>query len=398
MADLEKFRTEIRAWLDASAPTSLVGKGADPAFHTFGGKRPKYGSPDARVWLERAAERGLTAPTWPREYGGGGLSREEANIFEQELAARKLPPPLVGFGLSMNGPTLLQYGTEEQKREHLPGITSGAVRWCQGYSEPNAGSDLASLQCSAVRDGDVFVVNGQKTWTSYGELSDSMFLLVRTDTSVKKQQGITFILLDLATPGVTIRPIRLISGASPFCESFFDNVRIPVRNVIYEINKGWTVAKALLGHERTAIANIFGAGQGSKQTDNLVEFVHRHLGGVEGLSREPVIRDRIAALWMDQACFELTMQRSLEGAKLGHKPGPETSFFKLYGTELNQRRQELFTAIAGQGSLGWEGEGYDPDDLSVTRDWLRARGNTIEGGTSEVQLNIIAKHVLQLPD
>jgi alkylation response protein AidB-like acyl-CoA dehydrogenase len=298
----------------------------------------------------------------------------------------------------MIGPTILQYGTEEQKREHLPAITRGAIRWCQGYSEPNAGSDLASLQCSAVRDGDSFLVNGQKTWTSYGELSDWMFLLVRTDPSAKKQQGITFILLDLDTPGVSIRPIRLISGASPFCESFFENVRIPVRNVIHEINQGWTVAKALLGHERTMIASVFGAGQRSKQTDKVVDFARRHLGGQDGVGREPLLRDRIAALLMDQTCFELTMQRSRDGAKLGHKPGPETSFFKLYGTELNQRRQELFTAIAGQAALGWEGDGYDADDLGVTRDWLRSRGNTIEGGTSEVQLNIISKRVLDLPD
>jgi alkylation response protein AidB-like acyl-CoA dehydrogenase len=398
MADLEKFRSEMRGWLDASAPASLVGKGAEPAYQAWGGKKAKYANPDSRVWLERAAERGLTAPTWPREYGGAGLSRDEAKIFEQELASRKLPPPLVGFGLMMIGPTILQYGTEEQKREHLPAITRGAIRWCQGYSEPNAGSDLASLQCSAVRDGDGFLVNGQKTWTSYGELSDWMFLLVRTNPSAKKQQGITFILLDLDTPGVSIRPIRLISGASPFCESFFENVRIPVRNVIHEIDQGWTVAKALLGHERTMIASVFGAGQRSKQTDKVVDFARRHLGGPDGMAREPLLRDRIAALLMDQTCFELTMQRSRDGAKLGHKPGPETSFFKLYGTELNQRRQELFTAIAGEAALGWEGDGYDPDDLGVTRDWLRSRGNTIEGGTSEVQLNIISKRVLDLPD
>jgi alkylation response protein AidB-like acyl-CoA dehydrogenase len=249
-----------------------------------------------------------------------------------------------------------------------------------------------------VRDGEAFIVNGQKTWTSYGEVSDWMFLIVRTDPAAKKQQGITFILLDLDTPGVSIRPIRLISGASPFCESFFDNVRIPARNVIHEINQGWTVAKALLGHERTMIASVFGAGQRSKQTDLVVDFARKHLGNADGRFEDALLRDRIAALLMDQTCFELTMQRSRDGAKLGHKPGPETSFFKLYGTELNQRRQELFTALAGQAALGWEGEGYEADDLGVTRDWLRSRGNTIEGGTSEVQLNIIAKRVLDLPD
>jgi alkylation response protein AidB-like acyl-CoA dehydrogenase len=398
MANSEKFRQEICAWLDASAPPKLAEKGADPAYQTWGGRKAQYPNPDARLWLERAAERGLTAPTWPREYGGAGLSREEAKIFEQELASRKLPAPLVGFGLMMIGPTLLQYGTEEQKREHLPKITRGLIRWCQGYSEPNAGSDLASLQCSAMRDGEAFVVNGQKTWTSYGEVSDWMFLLVRTDPAAKKQQGITFILLDLETPGVSIKPIRLISGASPFCESFFENVRIPVGNVVHEVNQGWTVAKALLGHERTMIASVFGAGQRSRQGDRVMDFARKHLGTKEGKIEDSLLRDRLSGLLMDQACFELTMQRSRDAAKLGHKPGPETSFFKVYGTELNQRRQELLVALAGQAALGWEGDGYDADDLGVTRDWLRSRGNTIEGGTSEIQLNIISKRVLDLPD
>jgi alkylation response protein AidB-like acyl-CoA dehydrogenase len=298
----------------------------------------------------------------------------------------------------MIGPTLLQYGSEEQKREHLPPITRGDIRWCQGYSEPNAGSDLASLQCSAVRDGDSFIVNGQKTWTSHGELSDWMFLLVRTDPAAKKQQGITFILLDLDTPGVTIKPIRLISGASPFCESFFEDVRIPVKNVVHELNHGWTVAKALLGHERTMIASVFGAGQRARSTDRVIEAARSTVGDPSGRITDPVLRDRVAQLLMDQTCFELTMQRSRDTAKLGHRPGAETSFFKVYGTELNQRRQELLVALAGQEALGWEGEPYQTEDLALTRDWLRSRGNTIEGGTSEIQLNIIAKRVLELPE
>ncbi|HEX4336471.1 MAG TPA: acyl-CoA dehydrogenase family protein [Polyangiaceae bacterium] len=398
MADLEKFRAEMRGFIDKNAPRSLVGKASDPAFQVWGGKKAKYPTPDARAWLERAAEAGLTAPTWPKEYGGAGLSREEGKIFEQELAQQKLPAPLVGFGLMMIGPTLLTYGSEEQKREHLPRICRGDIRWCQGYSEPNAGSDLASLQCSAVREGDAFNVNGQKTWTSYGDLSDWMFLLVRTDPAAKKQQGISFVLLDLDTPGVSIKPIRLISGASPFCETFLENVTIPVRNVVSEINHGWTVAKALLGHERTMIATVFGTGQRSPRADRVIEVAREAVGDASGKVTEPVLRDRVAALLMDQACFELTMQRSRDGALRGHKPGPETSFFKLYGTELNQRRQELLVALSGEAALGWEGEGYAPEDLSLTRDWLRSKGNTIEGGTSEIQLNIIAKRVLELPD
>lgn len=398
MAEIDRFRQEISAWLDANAPASLVGKAADPAYRVWGGRKAKYPSEDARIWLERAIERRLTAPTWPEEHGGGGLSREEGRVLDAELARRKLPPPLSGFGLTMIGPTLLQYGTDEQKREHLPPITRGEIRWCQGYSEPNAGSDLASLQCSAVRDGDAFIVNGQKTWTSYGDVSDWMFLLVRTDPSAKKQQGITFILVDLDTPGIAIRPIRLISGASPFCESFFENVRIPARNVVHEINQGWTVAKALLGHERTMIASLFGSGERVKKTDRVVEAARRHLGSAEGKVEDPVQRDRVAQLLLDQACFELTMQRSRDGAKRGARPGPETSFFKVYGTELNQRRQELLVSLAGEEALGWEGPGFDPEALTLTREWLRSKGNTIEGGTSEVQLNIIAKRVLDLPE
>jgi len=298
----------------------------------------------------------------------------------------------------MIGPTLLQFGTEEQKRLHLPRIARGEVRWCQGYSEPNAGSDLASLQCSAVREGDAFIVNGQKTWTSYGDSADWMFLLVRTDPAAKKQQGITFILLDMSTPGVTIKPIRLISGASPFCESFFDTVRVPVENVVHQINQGWTVAKALLGHERTMIASVFGAGQRSRRSDRVIDVAKKYLSSPDGELPDPLLRHSLAALLMDQTAFELTMQRSRDGAKAGHRPGPETSFFKIYGTELNQRRQELLVALAGQAALGWEGAGYDAEDLALTRDWLRSRGNTIEGGTSEIQLNIIAKRVLDLPE
>jgi len=397
MADPEKFRADVRAFLTKNAPESLVGKASDPAYQSWGGKRAKFASDDARLWLERAVEHGFTAPGWPKEYGGAGLPPAEAKIVDAEIAKAKLPPPLVGFGLTMIGPTLLSYGTEEQKREHLPAITRGHVRWCQGYSEPNAGSDLASLQCAAVRDGDVFVVNGQKTWTSYGDLADWMFLLVRTDPAAKKQQGITFILVDLATPGITIKPIRLISGASPFCETFLEDVRIPVRNVVHEINQGWTVAKALLGHERTMIASVFGAGQRSRHSDRVVDVARRHLAAEEGPLPDPILRDRLAQLLLDQACFELTMQRSRDGARAGHRPGPETSFFKVYGTELNQRRQELLVALSGEAALGWEGPGYDEDELSVTRDWLRSFGNTIEGGTSEIQLNVIAKRVLDLP-
>jgi alkylation response protein AidB-like acyl-CoA dehydrogenase len=394
--ELEAFRSDVRAWLQKAAPVSLRGHGSDPEAQIWGGRKERR-SPEQQAWLSAAVERGFTAPTWPKEFGGGGLAKEQGAVLASEIRRLDLPAPLTGFGLSMIGPTLLQFGTDAQKREHLPRITRGEIRWCQGYSEPNAGSDLASLQCAAADGGDHFLVNGQKTWTSYGDKADWMFLLIRTDPAAKKQQGITFILLDLATPGVTIRPIRLISGASPFCETFLENVKIPKQNVITEINHGWTVAKALLGHEREMIAAVFGSGRNAARADSVVSVAKRHLGDTGRLS-DPVLRDRLAQVLMDEKCFELTVQRTADGARAGRRPGPESSLFKVYGTELNQRRHELLCSLRGPESLGWEGEGFSEDALQQTRDWLRSRGNTIEGGTSEIQLNIIAKRVLGLPD
>ena len=353
-----------------------------------------------KVWLEVAAAKGFTAPTWPSEYGGGGLSKDEAKVLAQEMAALRLPAPLVGFGLTMIGPTLLRFGSEEQKREHLPKICRGEIRWCQGYSEPGAGSDLASLQTRAVRDGDDFVINGQKVWTSYADEADWIFALVRSDPEAKKQEGITFILIDMETPGVSVRPILLISGKSPFCETYFEDVRAPVANVIHEINAGWTVAKALLGHERSMIASTFGGGgaPNKKGGSRLAELGRRYLGESDGRIDDPLFRDEIARAEMDTKCFGLTVQRAGDAAKAGQQPGPESSMFKICATELNMQRHELMVRLLGPQSLGWEGEGFEDDELSLTRDWLRSRGNSIEGGTSEVQLNIIAKRVLGLPD
>jgi acyl-CoA dehydrogenase len=349
------------------------------------------------------AERGFTAPTWPREYGGAGLSATEAKLIEREMQALRLPPPLLGFGLEMIGPTLLRYGTDEQKRFHLPKIARGEIRWCQGYSEPDSGSDLASLKTRAVRDGDHFVVTGTKVWTSYGDLSDWIFALVRTDPTARKQEGITFLLIDMESPGVSVKPILLISGKSPFCETRFDAVRVPVANVIGEINGGWTVAKALLGYERNMIAETFGtsrsAGTQRERAGSRLANLARSYGLAEsGRLSDAVLRDRIAKIEMDERAFGLTVQRSRDAARAGHQPGPESSLFKVYGTELNKDRFELMVDIAGPQGLGWDGPGYSEDELALTHGWLRSRGNSIEGGTSEIQLNIIAKRVLGLPD
>ena len=395
MADLAQFRTETRQWLSDNAPVGVRGLALALGEGNWGGRKATYPNPDMKRWLEVMVARGWTAPEWPAQYGGGGLSKAEAKILREEMAALRLPEPLSGFGLTMIGPVLLQYGTEEQKREHIPKIVRGEIRWCQGYSEPGSGSDLASLQTKAVLHGDHYVVNGQKVWTSYANYADWMFMFVRTDPQAKKQEGITFILVDMATPGVEAKPIKLISGSSPFCETFLTDVLVPAKNVVSQVNDGWTVAKALLNHERTMIASAFGGG-GKKRTmrdwaREYVEFDGERIAD-DGL------RQRLVQYEMDALAFKLTADRSRDAAKAGRPPGPESSMFKIYGTELNQRRQELLLAISGPQALGWEGPGFTERELTLTRDWLRSRGNTIEGGTSEIQLNIIAKRVLGLPD
>jgi alkylation response protein AidB-like acyl-CoA dehydrogenase len=399
MADLETFRAETAKWLDANAPQSIRGIPASELEGNWGGKKATYENPDFKVWLDVCAEKGFTAPTWPTEYGGGGLSKAEEKVLGQEMAKLKLPPPLVGFGLTMIGPTLLRFGTEAQKKEHLTKITRGEIRWCQGYSEPGAGSDLASLQTRAVRDGDHFVISGQKVWTSYADQADWIFALVRTDPDAKKQEGITFILIDMESPGVSVKPILLISGKSPFCETYFDEVRVPVENVVSEINAGWTVAKALLGHERSMIAGTFGGASGARRKKSrFLELAEQYVGlDAEGRVADPVLRNDIAQSEMDTKAFGLTVQRSTDAAKAGHQPGPESSMFKVYATETNMRRHEVMVRLMGPQATGWEGPGYDEAETELVKAWLRTRGNSIEGGTSEIQLNIIAKRVLGLP-
>ena len=393
MSDLAAFREDTRRWLDDHAPPSMRTPPRSADEVCWGGRKDRYPE-DVRRWLAIMAERGWTAPTWPREYGGGGLTKEEAKVLAEETAKQKLRPPLIGFGLEMIGPLLLQVGSEEQKREHIPRIVRGEIRWCQGYSEPGAGSDLAGLQTRAVRDGDDYILNGQKVWTSFGDKADWMFLLVRTDTT-QKHGGITFLLMDMESPGVQVRPIMLISGASPFCETFITDVRVPRRNVVGQENGGWNIAKMLLRFERNMIADAFKA---RDDRSRLLTMARRYLPTENGRLLDPVLRDRLTQVEMDQTCLDVTLSRSRDRLKAGQPPGPEASIFKLYGTELNQRRRELMMSIAGPQGLGWDGAGFSDDELQLTRDWLRSRGNTIEGGTSEIQLNIIAKNVLGLPD
>jgi alkylation response protein AidB-like acyl-CoA dehydrogenase len=389
---MDQFREQTRAWLEENCPQSMRTpvKGFDDFYS--GGRKPKMDHPDQKLWCDRMAARGWTVPHWPKEYGGGGLDKEQVKILQQEMARIGARRPLDSFGISMLGPALLHFGTEEQKLEHLPKIVRGEIRWCQGYSEPNAGSDLASLATRAEDKGDHYVINGQKIWTSYADLCDWIFCLVRTDNTGSKHEGISFVLFDMDQPGVTVRPIKLISGSSPFCETFFDNAIAYKKNLVGEEGKGWTIAKYLLTHEREMISG-FGAAPKKSVGEVAVETL-----GMDATGRlaNSVLRQTIAQYQLDTLAFGATMARVGDEAKAGQGLGAASSIFKYYGTELNKRRNELNLATCGESALGWDGEVYR--DGALSRDWLRSKGNSIEGGTSEVQLNIIAKRVLGLPD
>ena len=388
------FRDEVRGWLEDNCPASMrTPMVADE--HPGGGRRAEYKNADTKLWMDRCAERGYTVPSWPKEYGGAGLNKDEAVVLQQEMRRINARPALLGMGLSMIGPALLEYGTDAQKQEHLPKIARGDIWWCQGYSEPGSGSDLASLRTSAVEDGDDFIVNGQKIWTSGADNADWMFCLVRTDFDAPKHDGISFVLFDMTTPGITVKPILLVSGYSPFCETFFDNVRVPKSNLVHELNKGWTVGKRLLQHERSMIGGI-GGGQ---KTTSIEEYALQYVGkDASGKVADPVLRNQILAHRMNDKAFGLTPRRSVEESATGAAPGAVSSMFKYYGTEQNKGKYELLLNVLGTQSLGWQGEAFEEDELGTTRAWLRSKANSIEGGTSEVQLNILAKRVLGLPD
>ncbi|MEO1310766.1 MAG: acyl-CoA dehydrogenase family protein [Pseudomonadota bacterium] len=391
MADLDTFRAEIRAWLEANCPDEMRTPIEGEADICWGGRNWEFASEAQKVWLERMAAKGWTVPEWPAEYGGGGLSKEEAKVLKAEMKRIGARSPLESFGIWMLGPALLKFGNEEQKKEHLPKIARGEIRWCQGYSEPNAGSDLASLATKAEDKGDHFLINGQKVWTSYADKADWIFCLVRTDPTTK-HEGISFVLFDMETPGVSTKPIRLISGKSPFCETFFDDVKAPKENLVGELNKGWTIAKYLLTHEREMIG---GGGGGLLGGRAVGEVAAQQLGLVDGQLEDKMLRTRIAEADLDGWAFMLTMERMKDEAKAGQGVGAKSSMLKYYGTELNKRRYELMMDSGGSEALEWEGE--RSKDGQLASGWLRTKANSIEGGTSEVMLNIIAKRVLELP-
>lgn len=388
----DAFREEVRAFLKDNFPPELAGK--SNALSAIEG--PGEESDAAQRWREAVGSRGWGTPTWPKEYGGGGLSRKQARTLDEEFAKVGAWNPIGGMGVMMFGPTLLEYGSEEQKREHIPPICRGEVRWCQGYSEPNAGSDLANLQMSAEDKGDHYLVNGQKTWTSGGQWADKMFALVRTDRS-DKHRGISFLLLDMDAPGVEVRPIRMISGASPFCETFLSDVKVPKENLVGEEGQGWTIGKRLLQHERT---NLSGGGSMARlMGPNLSDIAKRELEVDEhGQLTDTVLRDRLADFEIRWNAFLLTARRAMEESKAAGGISEISSVLKKLGTKLGQERAELLIEIVGLQGLGWEGEGFSEGELERTRGWLFGKATTIYGGSTEVQNNIIAKRVLGMLD
>ncbi len=399
-ADLGAFRAEVKAWLAANYPAEL----RDPKTRTdpeatWGG-RVFAGSDDPQiVWMRRVAEKGWTAPTWPRQYGGGGLSPELGRVVEKEIAAGGYRAPLASFGLWMLGPALLEYASEAQKREHLPKIAAGEIRWCQGYSEPGAGSDLASLSTRCEDGGDHWLINGQKVWTSYADKADWCFCLVSTDIA-KKHEGISFVLIDMASPGVETRPIELISGGSPFCETFFTDVKIPKGNLVGRVGGGWEIAKRLLQYERQNISGGFGAGGGAGgAAGDLGQIAKQYVGVDEtGAVADADLRGRITRNKMDFQAFHLTLGRIAAESRASNGPSAATSIVKYAAANLAQERSELMIEAMGLQGLGWEGDGFTPAELAASHRWLRSKGNSIEGGTSEVNVNVIAKRVLGLPD
>ena len=403
MSNLEKFRAETKSWLDNNCPPSMR-NGADPSApidEVWGGRKAEYKNPESKLWLERMGEKGWTMPTVAKEYGGGGLTKDEVKILNEEMFFIGAKQPLLSFGIWMLAPVLLEYGTEEQKKQHIPKIIKGEIRWCQGYSEPGSGSDLASLSTKAEDIGEKYLVNGQKVWTSYADKADWIFALVRTGPKEPKHDGISFLLIDMETKGVSTKPITLISGKSPFCETFFDDAKAPTKDLVGGLNKGWTVAKRLLEHERTMISamGLSGGGDGSKKTKSGLAEIGKKYAGVDSDQKisDSALRRKIAMHDLNSRAFGLTMQRVGEETKVG-SPSPAAAMSKYYGTEHNKLRYELMLEAMGTQAIGWEGEGFSMEELQITRDWLRTKANSIEGGTSEVQLNVISKRVLGLPD
>jgi alkylation response protein AidB-like acyl-CoA dehydrogenase len=394
--DLTAFRANVSDWLSANFPESL--KGQAGAIVEASSERDGLKG-DALEWRKALAAAGYGAPTWPKEYGGAGLSQPEAKILSEEMGkagAVNPIPVLAGMGVTMVGPTLLEYGTEEQKAKHLPGIASGEIRWCLGLSEPNAGSDLASLSTKALEDGDNFVLNGQKIWTSGADKSDWCGAVVRTDSSAKKRNGISFVMLTMDQEGVETRPIKLISGSSPFCETYFTDALAEKKDLLGDLNDGWSVVKRLLQHERQSQTGSGGTG---RKPEKVQEMAKRYVGtDSEGRLADSDLRGRIVSHLMHEKAHALTVGRISAEARGNPEVSAAASILKNTATIAAQTRAELNLEIAGSQGLGWDGEGFTDVELSNTRDWLWGKAISIYGGSYEVQKNIISKNILGLPE
>lgn len=391
--DLQEFRQQTRAWLEENCPPGARGDGPVP----LGSSKVEM-APDVRLWLERMSEKGWTVPTWPKQYGGAELSREEYRVLVDELTRIGARPPLTGRGVNYIGPTILEFGTDAQKARWLPRCARGEGAWAMGYSEPGAGSDLASLRLRAERRGDHYVLNGSKIWTSDATICDYIFVLARTAPDKPKHQGISLILVDMAQPGVRVSPIRLISGASPFCETHFEDALAPVEDLIGGEDNGWTVGKRLLQFERSTHAGINISGsQGGRQVDNPVaSVVRRYAGDESGRIDDVGVRRALLDFEVNTAAQRLTQRRAVEELQ-AHAPGFTSSAVKLTNALNIQAGDELMMSVMGTNGLR-DGPSADAAEMSQRNRWLYQKSLTIAGGTKEVQLNIIAKRVLGLPD
>lgn len=392
--DLETFRAQARDWLNGNFPPSLTGKGIG-----LEGAGAGLGK-DLDIWRERLAEQGWGAPTWPKEYGGAGLSHPEARALDQEMAeagAFNPIPAMAGMGVTMVGPTILEYGTSDQKQRHLQGIASGEVRWCLGLSEPNAGSDLASLNTKAVDNGDQYVLNGQKVWTSGADISQWCGALVRTDPKAKKRDGISFVMLPMDQPGVETRPIKLIAGASPFCETYFNDAVAEKTDLLGDLNDGWSVVKRLLQHERQSQTGGGAGGGGPKES--LKDLAKRYVGtDDQGALADSDLRFRLANHLMDAKAHGLTIGRITAEAKGKVEVSAVASILKNSATHVAQTKAELAMEVMGGQGLGWEGDAFSDSELASVREWLFGKAMSIYGGSYEVQNNIISKNILGLPE
>ena len=394
-AELDAFRTEAREWLDENFPQSLRKDPEIVSRAVMEGPKP---TGDVDLWRQRIGARGWGTPTWPKAYGGGGLSAAEAKVLAEEMARIGARNPIVGMGPGMFGHTLLEYGNEEQKKRHFPPICRGELRWCQGYSEPGAGSDLASLQTKAEDKGDHYLVNGQKIWTSGAQYADWCFCLVRTDTT-RKHDGISFLLIDMHSPGVEARPIKMISGASGQCETFFTDVKVPKENLVGQLNGGWTIAKRLLQHERNGMGNRLGGAPAAQEKDGVAELAKKYLGiDDKGRLSDADLRSRITAHKMEEQALRQTVRRAAAESRGNSSPSTATSIMKNVSMKVMQDRSELTVEIMGSQGLGWSGDGFAPLELETVRGWLAGKAGSIYGGTQEVQNNIISKRILNLPD